>query len=58
MSKSASVAFTSFSAATLIALVVMSIIWRNPISIVLTIIFALLFLYSVINLKRNWAKLK
>jgi 4-hydroxybenzoate polyprenyltransferase len=58
MSKSVSVAFTSFSAAMLIALVVMSIIWRNPISIVLTIIFALLFLYSVITLKQNWAKLE
>jgi 4-hydroxybenzoate polyprenyltransferase len=57
MSKSVSIAFTSFSAVLLIALVVMSIIWRNPISIVITAIFALLFLYSAIALKRNWAKL-
>ncbi|SEF36312.1 hypothetical protein SAMN05421837_11061 [Amycolatopsis pretoriensis] len=58
MSKSVSVAFTGFSAALLIALVIMSVIWQNPISIIITVIFALLFIYSVITLRRNWTKLE
>ncbi len=58
MSKSVSIAFMSFSAVLLIALVVMSLIWHSPVVIVLTVIFALLFLYSIFTLKRNWAKLQ
>ena len=58
MSKSVSIAFTSFSGFLLIALIVISIIWHNPISIALTILFGLLFIYSAVAIKRNWAKLE
>jgi hypothetical protein len=58
MSKSVSIVFLGFSALVLIALGVVSIIWRNPVSIVMTVLFVIPFVISVITLKRNWAKLE